>query len=210
VKIGQDIGSQHRRTLPTNVTLARGAGGGGHPLAKAVPESPRLRGSGTGRQVPVIPGCGLARAYGPNCRRPLSARSGSEYQRGGKRDPRKNRAQYHASTHFSTAAHVSTESQESLRNARSPGVPRFCAGRCDSVWHCTNARSTARGVERIANSSGNQGVVLPSGAESGASSGDSAPTDPDLALIVNQWPTLPETVRQKVIGLVRTATNGTG
>ena len=60
-----------------------------------------------------------------------------------------------------------------------------------------------RGVEQIANSSGNQGVALPSGAESGAVGGDSAPIDPDLAAVVAAWPGLPEAVRRKVVALVR-------
>ena len=62
-----------------------------------------------------------------------------------------------------------------------------------------------RGVEQIANSSGNQGGALQGGAKSGALSGDSAPIDPDLALIVNHWPALPEKVREKIVVMVRKA-----
>jgi hypothetical protein len=44
-----------------------------------------------------------------------------------------------------------------------------------------------------------------SGAKSGAVGGDSAPIDPDLALIVNHWPNLSETVRQSIVAMVRAA-----
>jgi hypothetical protein len=65
----------------------------------------------------------------------------------------------------------------------------------------------------MAYSSENQGVAPQGGAKSGALSGDSvasgalpAPTDPDLAAVVNAWPTLPEAVRRQVVGLVRSST----
>ena len=59
-------------------------------------------------------------------------------------------------------------------------------------------------------SSGNQGVALQGGADSGALSGDScpggalpAPTDPDLLVVVNAWPTLPEPARQAILTIIR-------
>lgn len=71
-------------------------------------------------------------------------------------------------------------------------------------------QSTPRGVEQIADSSGNTGVTLQGGAQSGALSGDSAQggalpasTDPDLLAVVNAWPKLPEAARQRIVAVVR-------
>jgi len=63
-----------------------------------------------------------------------------------------------------------------------------------------DSHSTRRGVEQIADSSGNQRVALQGGTESGALSGDSAPSDPELAEVVRAWPTLSEAVRRQVVG----------
>ena len=67
-------------------------------------------------------------------------------------------------------------------------------------------KAPRQGAELIANSSGNRGVALQGGAESGALSGDSAkggalpaPTDPDLLAVVAAWPNLSETVRHSIV-----------
>ena len=44
-------------------------------------------------------------------------------------------------------------------------------------------------------------------AESGALDGENRPKDPELALIVERWPKLPEHIRSAVLALVR---NGAG
>jgi hypothetical protein len=59
------------------------------------------------------------------------------------------------------------------------------------------------GLERTANSSGNTGYSEKGGAESGASSGNSAPIDPDLMAIVNAWPDLPKTARQAILAIIQ-------
>jgi hypothetical protein len=59
------------------------------------------------------------------------------------------------------------------------------------------------GTEHPSDSSGNQGVALQGGAKSGALSGDSAISDPDLLAVVAAWPTLPEAVRQRVVAMVQ-------
>ena len=79
--------------------------------------------------------------------------------------------------------------------------PLTIKGLCRALLYRTHVHSTPRGVEQRANSSGNQGVALQGGAKSGALSGDSAP-DPDLMAVVAAWPTLPEAVRQKIVGMV--------
>ena len=43
------------------------------------------------------------------------------------------------------------------------------------------------------------------GAKSGAVSADCSPTDPDLAHILDAWPTLPQAVRAGILALVRAA-----
>ncbi len=40
--------------------------------------------------------------------------------------------------------------------------------------------------------------------ESGTPDAQNTPLDPDLALIVDRWPNLPEPIRQAVLALVRT------
>jgi hypothetical protein len=62
-----------------------------------------------------------------------------------------------------------------------------------------------RGVEQGSNSSGNTGFAPQRDANSDALSGNSAPIDPGLALIVNIWPALPESVRKNVLTIIRTA-----
>jgi hypothetical protein len=52
---------------------------------------------------------------------------------------------------------------------------------------------------------GKTGVPQESGAESGASIGDSHPVDPDLAEVIAAWPGLPEAIRRKVVALLRQA-----
>jgi hypothetical protein len=43
------------------------------------------------------------------------------------------------------------------------------------------------------------------GAESGALGAPMAPLDPDLAAVVDAWPTLPEPIRAGILGMIRTA-----
>jgi hypothetical protein len=73
-----------------------------------------------------------------------------------------------------------------------------------SPWR-TGLKYPPRGVEQIADSSGNQGGAAQSGAKSGALSGDSAHSDPDLAAVVAAWPVLPDEKRKAI---VRLATGG--
>jgi len=42
------------------------------------------------------------------------------------------------------------------------------------------------------------------GAKSGALGSQSGPIAPDLALVIDAWPTLPEAARRQVLGIVRT------
>ena len=45
--------------------------------------------------------------------------------------------------------------------------------------------------------------TTPCGAESGATEAQTAQLYPDLALIVNRWPTLPEEIRQRLVAMVQ-------
>jgi hypothetical protein len=45
------------------------------------------------------------------------------------------------------------------------------------------------------------------GTESGTPKGENAPSDPDLALIQNRWPGLPEHIKAAVKALVQTHTD---
>ncbi len=57
----------------------------------------------------------------------------------------------------------------------------------------------------MAFSSGNTGVGNESGAESGAVGARKGVIPPDLAVVVEAWPNLPETVRRNILGTVREA-----
>ena len=52
--------------------------------------------------------------------------------------------------------------------------------------------------------------MLSGGAESGALPADSAPIDPDLAALIDAWPTLPEAIRQSILVFARAAGSGDG
>jgi len=93
-------------------------------------------------------------------------------------------------------------SQETTQAPDNQGLVQSIANPCYSVQLSI---VPPRGVEQIADSSENQRVALQGGAESGALSGDSALSDPDLDIIVKVWPTLPEAVRRQVVALVRAA-----
>jgi hypothetical protein len=59
----------------------------------------------------------------------------------------------------------------------------------------------AAGIEPSANFQGNPTIVALGGAKSGAL----AATDPDLAALIDAWPTLPEAIRAGILALVRAA-----
>jgi hypothetical protein len=63
-----------------------------------------------------------------------------------------------------------------------------------------------RGGIRTGHENGQKTAISSSGgAESGAVGADSGPIDPDLAVIIDAWPTLPEAVRRKVVEMVAQA-----
>lgn len=62
-----------------------------------------------------------------------------------------------------------------------------------------------RGVALIADSPGNTHVPQPGGAESGALGAREAPSDPELAAVVDAWPTLAEPIRAGILAMVRAA-----
>jgi hypothetical protein len=59
------------------------------------------------------------------------------------------------------------------------------------------------GLEHPSKSSGFRGFLPEGGAKSGAVGVRIAISDPDLAAVVEAWPTLPEAVRRQVVGLVK-------
>jgi hypothetical protein len=98
------------------------------------------------------------------------------------------------------AARFYNESQETQKAPENRGYLPIIATNCDTVQ---KYKVPPRGVEQIADSSGNQGVAHQGGAKSGALSGDSAPIDPDLAEVVAAWTDLPEKVREKIVAMAR-------
>ena len=61
------------------------------------------------------------------------------------------------------------------------------------------------GLELTPDSSGNSSAATQSGAECGALGALSGPFDPDLAAIVEAWPSLPEALRAGILAMVRAA-----
>ena len=61
-----------------------------------------------------------------------------------------------------------------------------------------------RGLEHPALLPSKTAIPQTERAESGAVDGEKAPSDPELALIVDRWPKLPEHIKQAVLALVRT------
>ena len=63
----------------------------------------------------------------------------------------------------------------------------------------------AAGIEPAPKSSGNQGVGNQSGAECGALNAQRAEFPPDLAAVVDAWPTLPAAIRTAILAMLDAA-----
>jgi hypothetical protein len=59
--------------------------------------------------------------------------------------------------------------------------------------------------EHITDFTGKTGFFQRSAAESGAGGAENRPLDPDLAVVVQAWPDVPETVRASILAMVRAA-----
>ena len=59
------------------------------------------------------------------------------------------------------------------------------------------AGSTKRCKDRGSTPAHNQG-----GAESGAVENDTAPTDPELAKVIETWPSLPEAIKRAILAMI--------
>lgn len=92
------------------------------------------------------------------------------------------------------------ESQETQKALGDKGLKRSGKTRCN---HARLHQYPPMGVEQTADSSENRGGGVQGGAKSGALSGDSALSDPDLAAVVAAWPSLPATVRQRMVMLAK-------
>jgi len=61
------------------------------------------------------------------------------------------------------------------------------------------------GLEHPADSTGNSAVRDQSSAESGAVGAQTAFADPDLAAVVEAWPSLPEAIKAGILAMIRAA-----
>jgi len=59
------------------------------------------------------------------------------------------------------------------------------------------------GLEHLSKTSGETGVAVQSGAESGAVDAAGGLIDPDLQVIIDAWPGLSEVVRSELLAIVR-------
>ncbi|MCK6454939.1 MAG: hypothetical protein L6Q92_00205 [Phycisphaerae bacterium] len=66
-------------------------------------------------------------------------------------------------------------------------------------------RLEAAGIEPIPDSLGNQGGDNQSGAECGARGARNAPLDPELAAVVDAWPTLAGPIRAGILAMIHAA-----
>jgi hypothetical protein len=66
-------------------------------------------------------------------------------------------------------------------------------------------RVPPRGLEPLINSPGNAAISNVGGAESGAPATKSRDVDPDLAALIDAWPSLPEVVRAGIVAMVKAA-----
>lgn len=66
----------------------------------------------------------------------------------------------------------------------------------------------AAGIEPAPKSSGNSGGRDQSGAECGALGAREAPADPDLAAVVDAWPTLPAAIKSAILAMIGAAEQG--
>jgi hypothetical protein len=81
-----------------------------------------------------------------------------------------------------------------------PAIPR---AKSDASLLPPKPRQWAMRDEQLAESSGNIADSETGGAKSGALSADLAPIDPDLAVVVDAWPTLPADVRCRIVAIIR-------
>ncbi|RIK78821.1 MAG: hypothetical protein DCC68_14290 [Planctomycetota bacterium] len=66
------------------------------------------------------------------------------------------------------------------------------------------------GNRTTAKNAGETGVPIESGAESGALGARTAQFDPDLAAVVDAWPTLPAAIRAGILAMIGTADRDAG
>lgn len=59
------------------------------------------------------------------------------------------------------------------------------------------------GLEQVPKSSGKRAIGFGGGAECGALHAPKAPFDPELAAVVDAWPTLPGAIKAGILAMVR-------
>ena len=67
----------------------------------------------------------------------------------------------------------------------------------------------ATGLEHGAKTTANANNPKIGAAESGATEADSGDSDPDLARLIDRWPSLPEAIRRAIMAMVETTDHPT-
>jgi hypothetical protein len=110
----------------------------------------------------------------------------------------------------SGAATGGKELQTSARNDITPCETRCYATVCDGLQYPAKYISGEDRTRTTLENAGKTGVPQESGTESGTVGAQLAPIDPDLAAVVNAWPTLPETTRRQIAATIREAVGSHG
>jgi hypothetical protein len=99
-------------------------------------------------------------------------------------------------------AHAMERNEQQAAGAaheKAPGLPGLAAHRDFSQ----QAGMAGTGFEAPLENTGNSSGSDQSGAESGALGAREAPLDPELAVVVDAWPALPDAIKAGILALVR-------
>lgn len=99
-----------------------------------------------------------------------------------------------------THAAYCVESQKTKQALGERGLVLHAANRGDTVQ---KSRSEAAGIQPPQETPGKTALPAPGGAESGARGAREARPSPDLAAVVDAWPTLSAAINSRILAMVR-------
>jgi hypothetical protein len=81
----------------------------------------------------------------------------------------------------------------------------YFSGDLDRLPILAGWQHTPRGVEHPADTPQKLQFTLQSGADSGAHGARNGPQDPELAAVVEAWPTLSTAIKERILAIIQTA-----